>query len=278
VQPYRRELHAHCRRMLGSVHDAEDALQDSLLRAWRGLPGFAGRGSLRAWLYRVATNASLDLIARRPKRVLPVDFGSPADPHDGPGEPLVDPAFADPQPDELNDLGDAHLGPAARYERRESVELGFIAALQNLPARQRAVLLMREVLGFSAREAARALDSSVASVNSALARARRAVDERIPDESEQENLRSIGDGRLRELVDDYVSAWETGDVNRMLALLTKDVTPADSARRLTDNGAAASGRGLVEAAHRRRVGRVAGDLGVAFALREDLLDRVAEGV
>jgi RNA polymerase sigma-70 factor, ECF subfamily len=224
VEPYRGELHAHCYRMLGSVHDAEDALQDVLLRAWRGLSGFEGRSSLRTWLYRIATTASLDVIARRPKRVIPTDYGPAADPHDGPGEPLLESAWVEPYPDELMEIGDGHLGPAARYEQRESVELAFVAALQHLPARQRAVLILREVLGFSAKESAEALETTVASVNSALQRARKAVDERLPAESQQENVRSIGDGRLKDLVDDYVRAWEAGDVDGMLALLTEDAT------------------------------------------------------
>ena len=133
--------------------------------AWRGLPRFAGRSSLRGWLYRIATNASLDLIGRRPKRVLPLDYGPPADPHDNMAAPIAETVWIEPYPDAL-------LGPEARYEQRESVELAFVAALQRLPARQRAVLILREVLGFSAQEVAETLDSTVASVNSALQRAR----------------------------------------------------------------------------------------------------------
>src|SRR5436309_8089402 len=163
VEPHRGELHAHCYRMLGSVHDAEDALQDALLRAWRGLPRFDGRSSLRSWLYRIATNTSLDVIARRPKRVLPIDYGPAANPHDGPGEPLVESALMEPYPDEGLGLGDGFAAPEARYELRESVELAFVAALQHLPATQRAVLILREVLGFSAQDAAESLETSVAS-------------------------------------------------------------------------------------------------------------------
>ena len=220
VEPHRRELHAHCYRMLGSIHDAEDALQDALLRAWRGLAGFEGRSSRRSWLYRIATNACLDMIARRPKRVLPVDLRAAADPHDGPGEPLVESVWVEPYPDELLEGGFA--SPGARYEQRESVELAFIAALQHLPARQRAVLILREVLGFSAREVAESLDTTVASVNSALQRARKTVDERLPEASQQATLRALGDERLRELVQRYVDAWEDGDVEGIVALLTQD--------------------------------------------------------
>src|SRR5207302_6866936 len=130
VEPYRRELHAHCYRMLGSVHDAEDALQEALLRAWRGLDRFEGRSALRSWLYTIATNTTLNLIARRPKRVLPIDYGPATDPHDGPGEPIVESVWIEPYPDEGIGLEDGLAGPDARYEMRESVELAFVAALQ----------------------------------------------------------------------------------------------------------------------------------------------------
>src|SRR4051794_13032899 len=152
VEPHRGALHAHCYRMLGSVQDAEDALQDALLRAWRGLSKFEGRSSLRSWLYRIATNTSLDAIERRPKRVLPIDYGPPADPHGGVGEPVVESVWIEPYPDETLGIEDGYASPDARYEQRESVELAFIAALQLLPANQRAVLILREVLGFSAQE------------------------------------------------------------------------------------------------------------------------------
>lgn len=155
VGPYRGELHAHCYRMLGSVPDAEDALQEALLRAWRGLPRFEGRSSLRSWLYKIATNACLKAIEGRPKRVLPVDYAPAADPHEGPAGPVTESVWLEPYPDERLGLDGGLLGPDARYEQRESVELAFVAALQHLPARQRAVLILRDVLGFSARETAR---------------------------------------------------------------------------------------------------------------------------
>src|SRR3982074_1352126 len=177
VESYRGELHAHCYRMLGSVHDAEDALQEALLRAWRGLPRFEGRSSLRSWLYTIATNTSLSAIEKRPQRVVPSDCGPAADPHDGPGEPLVESVWVEPYPDEKLGLEDGFAAPEARYEARESVELAFIAAVQHLPATQRAVLILREVLGFSAREVAESLETTVAAVNSALRRARETVDE-----------------------------------------------------------------------------------------------------
>jgi RNA polymerase sigma-70 factor, ECF subfamily len=226
VEPHRAELHAYCYRMLGSVPDAEDALQEALLRAWRGLPGFEGRSSLRSWLYTIATNACLKAIERRPKRVLPIDYGPAADPHDGPGEPLVESVWVEPYPDERLGLEDGFAAPEARYERRESVELAFIAALQHLPARQRAVLILREVLGFSGSEVAEALESTPASVYSALQRAHKTVDDRLPDQSQQVALRSLGDQRLREMVEEYVDAWERGDVDAVVAMLAEDATMA----------------------------------------------------
>ena len=224
VEPHRSELHAHCYRMLGSVYDAEDALQEALLRAWRGLARFEGRSSLRSWLYTIATNACLTAIERRPKRVLPIDYGPAADPHQGPGEPVVESVWVEPYPDERLGVEDGFSAPDARYEMRESVELAFIAALQHLPANQRAVLILREVLGFSAKEAAEMLETTVASVNSALQRARAAVDERVPEQTQQATLRALGDDAVRELVDRYVDAWERNDVEAFAAMLTEDAT------------------------------------------------------
>jgi RNA polymerase sigma-70 factor, ECF subfamily len=224
VEPRHAELHAHCYRMLGSVHDAEDALQEALLRAWRGLPRFEGRSSLRSWLYRIATNTCLDVVARRPKRVLPIDYGPAADPHQGPGEPLVESVWVEPYAEEMLGLEDGFAAPEARYEQRESVELAFIAALQHLPPRQRAVLILREVLGFSAQEVAQSLETTVASVNSALQRARKAVDERLPEQSQQATVRSLGDQELRDLVESYTDAMQRGDVDAVVAMLTEDAT------------------------------------------------------
>ena len=218
LEPYQVELHAHCYRMLGSVHDAEDALQEALLRAWRGVARFEGRSSLRSWLYRIATNACLRAIERRPERVLPVDYGPPSDPHDELADWLTEPIWIDPYPDTV----DAFAAPAARYEARESVELAFIAALQHLPGRQRAVLILRDVLGFSAREVAGTLDTTPVSVDSALQRAHRSVEQRLPARSQQATLRALGDQRLSELVGGYVDAWERGDVDALVAMLTQD--------------------------------------------------------
>jgi RNA polymerase sigma-70 factor (ECF subfamily) len=226
VEPHRAELRAHCYRMLGSAHDAEDALQETMLRAWRALPQFEGRGSVRAWLYTIATNVCLKAIERRPKLVLPVDYGPASDPHDGPGPPLVESVWVEPYPDAQLALADGIAGPEARYEQRESVELAFIAALQHLPARQRAVLILRDVLGFSAREVAATLDATPASIDTALGRARRTVEERLPARSQQATLRELGDERLRELVVEFVAAWERADVDAVVGLLTDDAVIA----------------------------------------------------
>jgi RNA polymerase sigma-70 factor (ECF subfamily) len=230
VEPRRGELHAHCYRMLGSVQDAEDALQEAMLRAWKGLPRFEGRSSLRSWLYTISTNTCLNAIERRPKRVLPIDYGPAADPSipapkpSEPGAPIVESVWIEPYADERLEIADGLAGPEATYEQRETVELAFVAALQHLPANQRAVLILRAVLGFSAQEVADALDTSVASVNSALQRARRTVDEKLPAESQQEALRDLDDAELRELVGSYSAALEAGDVDRILGLLTEDAT------------------------------------------------------
>jgi RNA polymerase sigma-70 factor (ECF subfamily) len=221
VEPFRRELHAHCYRMLGSYADAEDALQEALLRAWRGLPRFEGRSSLRSWLYRIATNACLRAIERSPKRVLPIDYAPAADPHDDLAEAVNEPVWLEPYPD--GDLGlEGLVGPDARYEQREAVELAFIAALQHLPARQRAVLVLRDVLGFSARETAEVLETTPISVDSALQRAHKAVDERLPSQSQQQTLRLLGDEELSRLVERYLTAWEQNDVDAMVSMLAED--------------------------------------------------------
>jgi RNA polymerase sigma-70 factor (ECF subfamily) len=220
--PYRGELHAHCYRMLASAADAEDALQETLLRAWRALPRFEGRSSVRSWLYKIATNTCLRAIERRSRRVLPVDYRPAADPHDGPAEPVTEAVWLEPYPDDRLGLGSGLASPEARYEQRESVELAFIAALQHLPARQRAVLILRDVLGFSARETAAALETTPVSVDSALRRARKTVDQRLPEQSQQVTLRSLSDRALRQVVQRYVTAWERNDVDAVVAMLTED--------------------------------------------------------
>jgi RNA polymerase sigma-70 factor (ECF subfamily) len=224
VDPHRTELHVHCYRMLGSLHDADDALQETLLRAWRALPRFVGPRLFRPWLYRIATNVCLDALARRPARRLPVDHGRPAGPDDGPGEPIAEPVWLEPFPDESIGPVEGYAAPEARYEQREAVELAFIAALQHLSPTQRAVLVLRDVLGFSARETAESLGTTVTSVDSALRRARRTARERMPERSQQATLRELGDARVRDLVERYVAAWERGDVAAIAALLADDAT------------------------------------------------------
>jgi RNA polymerase sigma-70 factor, ECF subfamily len=209
VEPHRGVLHAHCYRMLGSLHDAEDALQETLLRAWRGLPGFRTSEPIRPWLFKIATNVCIDAIGKRAPRRLQL-AGRPAEAAgETPGEPLLESPWLEPYPDEL-------------YEQREGVELAFVAALQHLPARQRAVLVLRDVLGFSAREVAESLETTVASVNSALQRARRTVADRVGPRSQQQTLRSLGDARIRELVQRYVAAWDRNDIEAIRALLVED--------------------------------------------------------
>jgi RNA polymerase sigma-70 factor (ECF subfamily) len=222
VAPLRRELHAHCYRMLGSTYDADDALQDALLRAWRGLARFEGRSSLRSWLYTVATRTCLDTVAARGRRALPIDLGPASDRAVVGDIPLTEIAWLGPYPDA--GLGDGPAAPDAHYEQREAVELAFVASLQHLPGNQRAALLLFEVLGFSAAEIAAVMETSTASVNSALQRARAIVGEKIPSPSQQRSLRKIGDTRLKEIVADYSTALERRDTSALVALLTEDVT------------------------------------------------------
>jgi RNA polymerase sigma-70 factor, ECF subfamily len=227
VDPHRVELHAHCYRMLGSFHDAEDALQDALARAWRGLPKFEGRSSMRSWLYRITTNACVDLIRRRPKRGLGIGRLVSTEPNEETVAPLYQSAWVEPYPDEWLADPDRHSTPEACYDQREAAELAYIAALQHLTGRQRAALILREVLGFSAREAAQLLETTVPSVNSALQRARKTVKERIREPSQQATLRSLSDKRVRDLVERFIDAIETRDVDRILAGLTLDTRFAD---------------------------------------------------
>jgi RNA polymerase sigma-70 factor, ECF subfamily len=222
VGPYQAQLRAHCYRMLGSVHDAEDALQETMLRAWSGLARFEGRSPLRSWLYRIATNASLRMIEKRPKRVLPIDYGPAADPHVDFGEPLTGSIWLEPYPDAHLGVEAKMLGPDARYEQRESIELAFAAAYQHLPARQRAVLILRDVLGFSARETAETLEMTPGSVDSALQRAHKAIEERVPAQTQQATLRALGDSELREIVNRFADAWEHNDVEAVVAMLADD--------------------------------------------------------
>jgi RNA polymerase sigma-70 factor (ECF subfamily) len=205
VQPWRGELHSHCYRMLGSDADAEDAVQETLLRAWTGLGGYEDRGSIRPWLYKIATNRCLTLIEQRGRRELPTDASAEA-------------LWLEPYPPSRLKWTE-QLSPEERVVALESVELAFVASLQHLSALQRAVLLLRDVLAFAAREVAELLDTSVAAVNSALQRAR-AVVSSIP--SQQATLRALGESAERQLVRRYVAAWEAGDVDAIVAMLAED--------------------------------------------------------
>jgi RNA polymerase sigma-70 factor, ECF subfamily len=210
-------LLAHCYRMLGSTQDAEEALQETLLRAWRAAGKFEGRSSVRTWLYSIATNSCLTVIERRRRRPAPVDHRAETNAEgaamDSPADRRIEP-FSD-------NICQA-AAPEARYDELESVELAFIAAIQHLTPRQRAVLICCDVLAFSAREAAETLGTTTASVTSALQRARRATEARLPERSQQETLRSLGDRRLTELVEAYIDAWHRQDVGAVIALLTHD--------------------------------------------------------
>lgn len=211
VAPHRAELHAYCYRMLGSLQDAEDALQDALLAAYKGFAGLRERSALRPWLYRIASHACMQILEKRPKRVLAYDRAPSSQ-----GvllDPLSEePVWLEPYPEMLD----------ATFEMRESVELAFVAALQHLPATQRATLILREVLGFEASEVAEQLQTSVASVNSGLQRAREAVARRVPPKSQQATLRDLGDAATRELVTSFVDAWARHDVDALLRLLAHD--------------------------------------------------------
>jgi RNA polymerase sigma-70 factor (ECF subfamily) len=224
VEAHRAELHAHCYRMLASYHDAEDAVQETLLRAWRSLPGFEGRSTLRAWLYKIATNAALDIAKRRQRRELPVSYGPAVRDGGGPGAPLAEATWIEPYPDRQLGASGSLASPEARYDQRESLELAFVAALQTLPASQRAALLLREVLGFSAAEIADQLGTSVPAVTSALQRARQGVQRRNGEPAQQQTLRALGDKRARRLVEALVDALERADVDALVGLLTEDAT------------------------------------------------------
>jgi RNA polymerase sigma-70 factor (TIGR02960 family) len=222
VEPYRHYLQLHCYRILGSVQDAEDALQETLLSAWRGLDGFEERASVRTWLYRVATNYCLKILRSRQRRQ---SAGRPA-PQPSLPEPnrLSEVSWLEPYPDLfLDQLIDTAPGPEARFEAREAVSLAFVTALQLLPPRQRAALILRDVLGFSAREAAQVLDSTQESVTSALKRARATLQCHLPRSGEHEPPPAPGSPTERELVERFTRAFEAQDVHSIVGLLTDDV-------------------------------------------------------
>jgi RNA polymerase sigma-70 factor (ECF subfamily) len=220
VEPYRSELLVHCYRFFGSLEDGEDMLQETLLRAWRRLDTYAGRASFRAWLYKIATNVCLDALDHHRVRSLPNLAQHPAAPPAVPGAPLpaavLDPVWIDPLPDSL--LGNAAADPEAVYEVHESVTLAFLAVLQQLPGRQRAVLILRDVLGFSASETAQILDVTVAAANSALQRAR----DTMQAGHKRPAARPAGDQMAR-LLERYVRAWEAADSEGLVSLLREDV-------------------------------------------------------
>jgi RNA polymerase sigma-70 factor, ECF subfamily len=218
AEAHRRELQVHCYRILGSVQDAEDMVQETMLAAWRGLGAFEGRASMRSWLYRIATNRCLNALRSRRHRPQEVPWMVE------PPEPTrrIDPLWVEPYPDVLlDDLPDRSPGPAARYEARESIELAFIVALQHLPPRQRAALVLRDVLGFRTAEVADMLDASEASVKGALQRARAALETRLS-ASGRVPAPLRNSARERELVGRFADAYQSGNVDEIVALLTDD--------------------------------------------------------
>ncbi|MBO3745788.1 sigma-70 family RNA polymerase sigma factor [Streptosporangiaceae bacterium NEAU-GS5] len=222
VEPHRRELQVHCYRMLGSIQDAEDALQDTLLTAWQGLTGFEERASLRTWLYRVATNRCLNArrsAGRRPAKQWDIPGVEPPEP-----TRLGEVVWLEPYPDTLLEgVTDVPLGPAARYEQIESISLAFVTALQTLPPRQLAVLILRDVLGFHAGEVAEMLDSTLESVNSALKRARAGLERRRPPAAGREPAPAPASPAEDAIVAKFVRAYESADLDAVVALLTDDV-------------------------------------------------------
>jgi RNA polymerase sigma-70 factor (TIGR02960 family) len=222
TEPYHRELQVHCYRMLGSFQDAEDALQDTLLAAWQGFPGFEGRASLRTWLYRIATNRCLNArrsASRRSAKEWDVPNVEPPEP-----TRLGEVTWLEPFPDALVEGAIAGpLGPEARYEQTESISLAFVTALQVLPPRQLAVLILRDVLGFHASEVADMLDASVESVKSALKRARASLQDRRPGPDDREPPPASDSPAEDAIVAKFVQAWESADLDALVALLTDDV-------------------------------------------------------
>jgi RNA polymerase sigma-70 factor (TIGR02960 family) len=222
TEPHRRELQVHCYRMLGSFQDAEDALQDSLLAAWQGIGSFERRASLRTWLYRITTNRCLNVrrsVSRRPPKqwdVLNVELPEPTR--------LGEVVWLQPYPDTLLDgVSNGLLGPEARYEQRESISLAFVTAMQVLPPRQLTVLVLRDVLGFHAGEVAGMLDSTVASVNSALKRARATLRSRKETGADRDPPPAAGSAAEGAIVAKFVAAWESANLGALVALLTDDV-------------------------------------------------------
>jgi RNA polymerase sigma-70 factor (ECF subfamily) len=220
VDPYRYELLVHCYRMLGSLEDAEDALQETWLRAWQHLDSLKTQTSLRAWLYKIATNVSLDLLDQRKRRSMPNLTHANLDPTDPLPGPIDEPIWLEPLPDSY--LDELSLDPEARYEITESVSLAFLTALQTLPGRQRAALLLCDVLNWKSQDAANVLDLSVAAINSALQRARSTMKKHQHDRPFH-TLRLVDDPQTKTLLARYVQAWETADSVSLINLLREDV-------------------------------------------------------
>jgi RNA polymerase sigma-70 factor (ECF subfamily) len=219
---YRRELEVHCYRMLGSLDDAEDLVQETLLRAWRKRETFQGRSTLRAWLYGIATNACLDALERRKRRVLPPLVTPAADPTAALA-PAGDLGWLEPYPDErLDEIVDDEDGPDEVVVARETIELAFLVAIQHLPPKQRAVLILRDVLGWSARETAAIVGTSVIAGNSALQRARETMKDYLPERRVDWTRSPTADAAERSLLERYVDAWNRSDVDGIVALLTED--------------------------------------------------------
>lgn len=218
IEPYRKQILVHCYRILGSFDDAEDMLQETLLRVWKRLGSFEGRSSLRAWLYKIATNAALDALDSRRVRGLPKELYARGDPNRPLPPPSQEINWVEPLPDEWID-GQSDIYPEARYEVRESITLAFIAALQKLPGRQRAVLLLCDVMGWSSNEAAEILDMTTAAVNSALQRARETMKQPLERKTRPSRLNE----QLSALLASYVAAWETADSAALIAVLREDV-------------------------------------------------------
>jgi RNA polymerase sigma-70 factor (TIGR02960 family) len=223
VEPYRRELQVHCYRILGSIQDAEDLLQETLLAAWRGIGGYEERASMRTWLYRIATNRCLNALRAGARRPPEYAAYQPEVPLPEPSHRRAEPSWLEPYPDALLDeIADHTPGPEARYEVRESVSLAFLAALQQLPPRQRVVLVLRDVLGFRAGEVANMLDTTENAVTSALNRARRALADELPG-PDRESAPLPNSPQERRIVDEFSRAFEAGDVDAIVAMLTDDV-------------------------------------------------------
>ncbi len=260
---YRSELFAHCYRMLGSHHDAEDVLQEVSLRALRGRAEFEGRSSLRTWLHRIAVNACLNELDHKERRIMPIDYGPVAGPDDGFDNRLEDVLWVEPMP----------YDPQQRAEYLVSIELAFVVAVQHLPANQRAALIMFDVLGFSAAEIAEAMATTPASVNSALQRARERLAAVLPAHSQRAQLADLGDAGQRDLVNRYTAALEHRNMDALLALLTEDATwsmpPLPNWYRGTSSIAAFLATGPFTQTWRHIPTRANGQLAVASYLRED---------